>query len=177
MRRSDIQPVGCLLLGESDRISALGRILTSQDVRISLPGADRNLLYSAQEGLFAARLPGGACIAAEGEMCWAALAVAALLSVERVALIAPREPGQNTERDRQLVRLRGFARRNLFFCVADVLVLEDGHSMDATLRRLCNARVRRADLRDQRWTNCEYSPIYAAARFLKDGDFEIALAK
>jgi len=30
---------------------------------------------------------------------------------------------------------------------------------------------------DQRWTNCELSPIDAAARFLSGGDFAFSLAK
>ena len=178
-------PVGCLLIGRTMRMRALQERLTARGVLTVSASGEGDLLSAAQEGLVAARQPGGACVAAEGELWAAALALAVQLSVERVALIAPTDrcalPGSDW--NRQIERLKGFARRNLFFCVCDVLVMEgeaDARSarrLDLLCRRLCNARVHRVSLLDQRWTNCEFSPVEAVARFLRDGDFRISLAK
>lgn len=177
------EPVGCLLIGETMRMHALCERLNENGVETFFAQRGGDLLSSVQEGLYRARRPGGVCIAAEGEMWAAALALAAQLSVERVALIEPtdRFRSPSNDQERQLVRLKSFVRRNLFFCVSDVLMLEgDGEPagrLDALCRRMCNARVWRAELSDQRWTNCEHLPIDAAARFLKSGEFAFSLAK
>lgn len=186
MRLDAVQsPVGCLLIGDTKRMRALREQLAACGVPTVSAVQGGDLLGAAQEGLCAARQPGGACVAAEGELWAAALALAAQLSVERVALIAPTDRSENPKDDweRQIVRLKGYACRNLFFCVSEVLVLEgesdvrSAKRIDLLCRRLCNARVHRVSLLDQRWTNCEHSPMEAAARFLRDGDFRISLAK
>lgn len=185
MRLSAVkEPVGCLLIGETIRMRALRERLNACGVETVLAPRGGDLLSDVQEGLYQARKTGGACIAAEGEMWAAALALSAQLSVERVALIEPTDRFRNPKDDweKQIVRLKGFARRNLFFCVSDVLMLEgaDGWTrgrLDALCRRMYNARVRRVSLSDQRWTNCEHSQMDAAARFLRDGEFAFSLAK
>lgn len=175
--------VGCLLIGETMRMRALRERLNESGVETFFAQQGADLLSSVQEGLYKARRPGGVCIAAEGEMWAAALALAAQLSVERVALIEPTDRCRSPRNDweRQIIRLKSFVRRNLFFCVSDVLLLEgDGETarrLDALCRRMCNARVWRAELSDQRWTNCEHLHIDAAARFLSDGEFAFSLAK
>lgn len=181
------EPVGCLLIGETDRgrMRALRERLNARGiVTVGTPRRE-DLLAAAQEGLYAARGLGGACIAAEGELWAAALALAVQLSVERIALIAPTDHFQQPKSDweKQIERLKSYARRNLFFCVSDVLVLEgeaSGRSakrIDLMCRRMCNARVRRVNLAGETWTNCKQSEIDAVAGFLVDGDFGFLLAK
>ena len=179
------EPVGCLLLGETKRIRALCDSLNARGIDAVITAKDGDLLTAAQEGLYAARRRGGTCIAAEGEMWAAALALAAQMCVERILLIAPTDhpkPAKD-DREKQIERLKGFARRNLFFCVSEILVLEEKNDarsdrkIDILCRRMCNSRVYRISLADQRWTNCEHSPIEAAARFLDDGEFAFSLAK
>jgi len=183
--RLNAESVGCLILGETKRMRALRRLLYDLGIdTVSMPrGGD--LFSSAQEGLQAARRRGSVCIAAEGEMWAPALALAAQMCVERVALIAPTDFAKipESETEKQIARLKNFSRRNLFFCVSDVLVLEqcaDAESdrrIDRLCRKMCNSRLRRLSLTDQRWTNCEHSPIELAARFLCEGDFVFSLAK
>lgn len=174
------EPIGCLLIGETVRMNALGERLNANGVETFFAQHSRDLLSSVQEGLYRARRPGGVCIAAEGEMWAAALALAAQLSVERVVLIEPTDRFRmpRNDRERQIVRLKSFVRRNLFFCVSDILMLEkDVEQMNALCRRMYNARVWRAKLSDERWTNCEHLHIDAAARFLTSGEFAFSLAK
>ncbi len=183
--RLNAKSVGCLLIGESMRMRALGEKLAARGVDPVCITHGADLLLSAQEGLRAARRSGEACIAAEGELWAAALSLAAQLCVDRIVLIAPTDfmHSPKSELEKQIERLKGFARRNLFFCVSDVLVLEEGldarsdRRIDLLCRRMCNSRVHRLSMGDQRWTNCEHSPIEAVARFLCEGDFVFSLAK
>lgn len=170
MMRSDGGPVGCLLIGEmtKGRLWALRDRLDARGIETVGLSQQDDLLCGAQEGLRAARRSGGACIAAEGELWAAALALAAQLSVERIVLILPtdrRNPKNKWEE--QIERLKGFARRNLFFCVSDVLVLElrgderSDRRIDQICRRLCNAKVRRMPMTE--------GALEIAARFLALG--------
>lgn len=176
------ESVGCLVIGEGgERMGALRERLGASGVATACcatPCAG-DLLESAQMALYEVRSPLGACVAAEGAYWAVALALAVQLNVERVALIFPDDICPEPMR-RPLDRLAGFARRNLFFCVSDVLVLEGeggGQAFDRVCRRMCNARVRRVSILDQKWTNCKQSPIEAVARFLEAGVFPFALAK
>ena len=170
MRRSDGGPVGCLLIGETagGRLRTLRDRLNARGIATVCMAAKSDLLSGAQEGLRAARRSGGACVAAEGELWAAALALAAQLSVERIVLILPTDQrNPKNEWEEQIERLKGFARRNLFFCVSDVLVLElrgderSDRRIDQICRRLCNAKVRRMQMAD--------GALEAAARFLAQG--------
>ena len=71
-------------------------------------------------------------------MAGAALALAARMNVDRLALINPC-PAECAE----MRKMQFFAMRNLFFCVSDVLVIErgDGRAFDRTVKRLSNSRV------------------------------------
>lgn len=178
------EPIGCLLIGETMRMQMLRERLNACGVDTVFAPRGEDLLSCVQEGLYRARRPGGAGIAAEGEMWAAALALSAQLSVDRVVLIEPTDQFRNpkNEWEKQVVRLKGFVRRNLFFCVSDVLMMESGTEktkgwMDLLCRRMYNARVWRAAMEDQRWTKYEHSQIDAAARFLSSGDFMFTLAK
>jgi len=180
------EAIGCLLIGgrKRGRIDALEAMLRAQGVASIRIGRTDALLCSGQEGLYRIRRPGGTCIAAEGEMWAAALALAAQLHVDRILLLSPTDDRLNTkdEWERQIARLKAYARRNLFFCVSSVLVLEsaaeesDGR-MSAVYRRLCNASLRRVSLPPEKWTNCKQSLLSAAVHFLHAGDFEFTLAK
>ena len=178
------ESIGCLLIGETKRMRALRTKLYRQgiDTVSMLRGSD--MLGAAMDGLQAARRRGSTAIAAEGEMWAVALALAAQLCVEKIVLIAPTDcvKRPENEREKQIDGLKRFARRNLFFCVSGVLVLEnaaeapDGR-MTAVYRRMCNASVRRIALSQEKWMNCKQSLLSAAARFLHVGDFEFTLAK
>jgi hypothetical protein len=176
--------VGCLLLGDSMNMRALGEALREQGVDTAEPSGCGDLFISVQEGLRAARRCGGVCIAAEGEWWTAALALAAQLCVDRIVLIAPTEYRMppDTGFDRQFKSLRCYVRRNLFFCVSEVLVLETEEAcaerqMNSVLNSLRNARVYRLKTDDQRWTNCEFSLVEAVVSFLQSGEFMFSLAK
>lgn len=177
--------VGCLLIGETKRMAALKERLHDRGVSTLSAAWTGSLLAAAQEGLLAVRRPGGACVAAEGELWAAALALAVQLHVDRIALIAPTDRLKNSKDalEKQIERLKGYARRNLFFCVSDVLVLEgagdprSARRIDLLCRRLCNARVQRGMLDDQSWTNCKQLPLEAVVQFLVAGDCDFTLAK
>lgn len=142
-------PVGCLFIGMNGernlrfrkKLSDCGIHTVSGEWQGDLLKDMQNALYSVQKQ--AARV----CVAAEGDMWTAALALAVQLCVDRVVLIHP--SGGNSMHDphrrRQLNRLNGYVRRNLFFCVSDLLVLDSEAGMrreeDAVLARMVNARI------------------------------------
>lgn len=169
---SNQRAMGCLLIGETARMRTLKCRLDALGVSTLSLGQGGPLLSVAQEGLYAVRGPDGACVAAEGELWAAALALAVQLSVERIVLIAPTdtlERGRD-EWAKQMERLKGYAKRNLFFCVSEVLVLEGAgdvrseRRIDQVCRRMCNARVHRAALSCE--ARHEGAALDAAARFL-----------
>ena len=169
--------VGCLLMGDSSS-GRLGRLRE----RLSVHGVEtveaicrEDRLCAAQEGLYAARRRGGTCVAAEGEWWTVALALAVQLNVDRVALILPAWCS-GEQAARQQLQMRGFVRRNLFFCVSDVLVLESGldgrmaREIDGVCRRMYNARVWRMRASELEWQRGG-APLEAAARFLAAGEY------
>ena len=164
--------LGCLLIGERSggRLEPLEALLRARGTRTVCIGGE-GLLDAAQEGLRQARGTGGVCIAAEGEMWAAALALAAQLPVERIVLIAPEDRDRaisvRDERSRRLQRLKAYAKRNLFFCISSILLLEipvetrSDRRVDELCRRLCNASVQRTSL-----AHAASGYACAAARFL-----------
>ena len=165
------QNVGCLLIGDGkgDCLAPLEALLRAKGVAAMRTGGT---LAEAQDGLVRVRRQDGVCIAAEGEMWAVALSLAAQLQVERIALIAPEDRCRRAadERERQLQRLKAYARRNLFFCISGILLLErsgEGNAdrrINELCRRLCNANVRRMSCPDPRAYGME-----PAARFLLSG--------
>jgi len=177
------ESIGCLLIGETKRMRALRTKLYRHgiDTVSMLRGGD--MLGAALDGLQMVRRRGNAAIVAEGELWAIALALAAQLCVEKIVLIAPTDSVKRpeNEKEKQIDGLKRFACRNLFFCVSDVLVLEEGEDSDKRIdqlcRGMCNSQIYRLSMADQRWTNCELSPIDAAVRFLSEGEFTFSLAK
>lgn len=179
------ESVGCLLIGETKRMGMLEEVLAERGIETARAAFGDDLLASVQEGLWKVRGSGGVCIAAEGEYWPAALAPAVQLCVDRIVLLDPKDlrPNSEAEWGKQMDRLRSFVCRNLFFCVSDVMVMElsDDARMEKCVarlcRELCNARIRRVKVSEQRWTNCEFFPFEVAARFLYAGERMFSLAK
>ena len=96
-----------------------------------------------------------ACVLAAGTGCYAALALAEQLPVDRLVLLDDDRLGNwrknrnrmvdNVKLRRQVRRLSGYVRRNLPFCVSDVLLVA-GNGGEGRLARirdeLCNGRTR-----------------------------------
>ena len=136
MKTENYGPVGCVLIDDylsgTSRLSGLSSFLESREVSLYAPDwqAAGDLLSALQTALQAARAAvGGVSAIAWGTGCWAALALAEQLPVERLVLIDPktvrRDAGSRADGVlfRQMVRLERFAERNLPLCVSDMLVI------------------------------------------------------
>lgn len=162
-----MKETGCLLIGACDSaiLDMLSRGLRERGAAVIRIAGSGSLLADAQKGLYAASQAGRrVCVAAEGEMWAPALALGIQLHVDRIALLFPRE---TAKRGRSAERLNGYVRRNLFFCVSDVLVLEDAQmqrSMETLMKRMINAGVWRMQ------SEKSNAAAMAAARFLLDED-------
>lgn len=129
--------VGCLMLADGGFARALSGRLNERGARVVR--ADGETLDAARDGLFRISGCGRICAAAEGTDWARALALAAQLRVDRIVLLRP-EPSERRS------PAEAFARRNLCFCVSDILIFDgaDGSSlreMDALCRGLCSARI------------------------------------
>ena len=139
-----------------------------------------------------------ASILSRGTGCAAALALAAQLPVERLALVDPDlSPGRFGAFARQsgrgacdpllftqICRLSDFARRNLALCVSDVLMIERGEDREArALRRGLSAHGRVFTLRldgdfgDEMYTVRENTVKQALSCFLCRGELPKTLAE
>lgn len=131
-----------------------------------------------------------ACVLAAGTGCAAALALSEQLPVDRMVLIddgrTPHTGGASAAWRRQVNRLAGFARRNLTFCVSDVLLLNlDGKGgrrrLETILRGLCHGQAYLMDLcddfQDDFWTTHENVLKKAIYAFLEDGELPKSLAE
>jgi len=134
-------PVGCLLIGETASwMQRMQDELTRRGVYVLCsPWAD------VQKGFYAVQNKAvRACVAAEGGMWIAALALAVQLNVDRVVLMGPSGGSGRlqSDRQRQANRMKAYVRRNLFFCVSDLLVIDGDESvMWNTFGRAVNARM------------------------------------
>ena len=121
-----------LMVGENE-----GRVLAARlragGIGVVRVETNTGIQEAALDGLRCARGKERTMIAASGEKVWAALALAARMNVDRLALINPC-PAECAETR----KMQFFAMRNLFFCVSDVLVIErgDGRAFDRTVKRL-----------------------------------------
>ena len=129
--------VGCLMLDGGEFARALSRRLAESGVQVER--ADGGTLDAARDGLF--RISGRArvCAAAVGRSWATALALAVQLRVDRLALFRPEFGARRSPAE-------AFARRNLFFCVSEILIFDgaDVASMretDALCRGLCSAQI------------------------------------
>ena len=132
--------MGCLMLGGGEFIRALSRRLADSGAQVER--ADGETLDAARDGLF--RISGCArvCAAAAGKSWPAALALAAQLRVDRLVLLRPELSARRSPAE-------AFARRNLFFCVSEILIFDGADAAilketDALCRGLCNAQIWRA---------------------------------
>lgn len=137
---------GCLLMAENENsLPSLRRALARQDIFVRCLLSSENMLDCARQCLN--ELAGkseSVCIVSLGRWWVVALALSAQLRVDRLALLEIDATciGETHVDDRQYCRLRGFVRRNLFFCVSDVLVLGRNPSMEKEVfSRMVNARV------------------------------------
>lgn len=165
-------PVGCLYIGtDVERNAHIRQRLSDYGVWTVCGEWQSDLLKDMQRGLYCVRKQAArVCIAAESEMCTAALALAVQFCVDRVALIHPFERMDIPDpyQRRQLNRLYGYAKRNLFFCVSDLLIVDSGgdatHGADALLGRMVNARIWRMKMMRE-------DMVDPVARFMLCDDF------
>ena len=166
-------PVGCLFIGtNAERNMRFRQELSDRGIWTVCGEWRSDLLKDMQKELYGVRKRAARiCVAAEGEMWTAALALAVQLCVDRVVLIHP--CGENGVQSpclrRQLNRLNGYVKRNLFFCVSDLLVVEPEtgarRDTDAVLGRMVNARI-------WRMPAAGGDAAEPAARFMMCDDFE-----
>ena len=156
--------VGCLMLDGGEFARALLRRLADGGAQVER--ADGGTLDEARDGLF--RISGRArvCAAAAGKSWATALALAAQLRVDRLVLFRPEFGARRSSAE-------AFARRNLCFCVSEILIFDDtdASSMretDALCRGLCSAQIWRAPGGND--------DAQTAARFLLAEDVQSALS-
>lgn len=131
-------------------------------------------------------------VAARGLGCGAALALAAQLPVERLALIEPRvalpkriETHMPASLGRQLRRLCLFARRNLSLCVCDALIVEGPRARQARALARAGLGAHCRVLRLEAMGVCdkllcpngEFDVKEAVSRFLWRGELPKSLAE
>lgn len=148
--------IGCLVIDELTpgvkRLSGLSCCLE----RAGIPTVDfacggGRLLERLREAYYAARrgCEAGAVVGC-GSGCWAALAIAEQLPAARLALIDARFGCDRRTAPQplraQLRRIEGFARRNLSFCVSEVLVVDTAPTARRRAIEVPNGRLIRARL-------------------------------
>ena len=176
--------IGCLLVDDAmpgtANLSGLCALLERRGVRARRfdASAGRDLHGRLQEAYYQARKGcAGQGIVARGAGCWAALALAEQLPVDRLILIGFDAP--DTPR-RELARLRAFALRNLSFCVCDALLIDEGRPGFArAVRRLRGLRGRQFALRVRAdWLQSRpESAADALSLFLQSGELPKYLAE
>ena len=157
------RPVGCLIIdsemsGEGT-LSGLSSFLIGNGVAADAYACVEPRRLHAELQQVYQRLRGRserACIAAAGDGCFGALALAGQLPVDRLVLMTGEPWRPSPERLlRAFRRLCGYARRGAAFCVCEVLALRFGESRrggaDALLGDLCNCRVRVEQLSADAW--------------------------
>lgn len=132
--------VGCLMLDGGEFSRTLSRRLADGGAQVER--ADGETLDAARDGLFRISRRARVCAAGVGKSWATALALAAQLRVDRLALFRPEFGARRSPAE-------AFARRNLCFCVSEILIFDgaDAASMretDALCRGLCSAQIWRA---------------------------------
>jgi len=96
------------------------------------------------------------CVAAEGEAAAIAVALAAQLPVDRLALagsglFSPRQKGQ----DRELARLSAYARRNLSLVISEIMLIGAAErELRGFLRGRARGRICAVEERETGWESC-----------------------
>ncbi|MDY3025291.1 MAG: hypothetical protein SOR74_00110 [Candidatus Faecivicinus sp.] len=162
-----MERTGCLVIhgGECAYLRATAARLRTCGVAIVETDLKSDSENAALDGLRRARRADGTAILASGEAIWFALALAARMNVDKLALIEPR-----SARDANARAMESFARRNLFFCVSDALIVESrpGGASERIYRKMLNSRVWRLNsdgeeamnwvvrfLTCENWLDCE----------------------
>ena len=191
--------VGCLLIDDplagEGTLPGLSSFVDTADLHAQpFRWSGTSELYGAlQFALHALRQAcAEATVAARGLGCGAALALAAQLPVERMALIEPRlalprrlERSVPASLRRQVRRLCGFARRNLSLCVCDALIIEAPRGSEAFALTRAGlgahgrvARLETAGIREKvLCTNGEFNVKEAVSVFLRRGELPKSLAE
>lgn len=115
---------------------------------------NESFLSRAQTALWHARSSGSwICVAGEGYAAYIALALAAQLPVDRIALV--NMPGNRIRLPREIARIRTFARRNLALIAAEILLIgADDAAVQAVMRGTGRCRVCALDsLPESRFTD------------------------
>lgn len=135
-----MERTGCLIIHSEECawLRTMGARLRASGVAVVETDSKSNPESAALDGLRRARRPDGTSILASGEAIWFALALAARMNVDKLALVEPR-PAENASAR----ATESFARRNLFFCVADALITEARPSgtSDRLYRKMPNSRI------------------------------------
>ena len=181
---------GCLLIDEAKPGTAILSGLCASFQGLGMPAGlfclddGKNLHERLQTAYYEVRrrcaVP---TIVARGQACWAALALAVQLPAERLALLDAGAIGLRyapAETLRTVARLRGFAVRNLSFCTADILVLDD--RADALARAVRRLRAARGGLTAVQMPGggagaTERQALSAMINFLQSGEFPKSLAE
>lgn len=120
-------------------------------------------------------------ILAYGTGCDCALALAGQLPADRLALLYPLDWQGGGPMERQLQRVRRYARRGAAFCVADVLIvpgLLTARDLPERLRRaLCNSRVTLLKPPEALWTKGKDVLKTGILHFLRHGVLPKSLAE
>lgn len=95
------------------------------------------------------------CVAAEGRAACIAIALAAQLPVDRIALAVSGLFGQRQpDLPRELLRLEGFARRNLSLVISEILLVGAPESEERGFQRGRNCG-KLCVLEENNWANCQ----------------------
>lgn len=188
--------IGCLCIDEllPGRAPAGGAPLCGAPGMLSRefrPREGEGLWEALQVALQALRAEArAAAILARGTGCAAALALAAQLPVERLALVDPLlSPARGREANgracvaqRQVRAIARYARRNLSLCACDMLVLQHGRGERISRRNLSpysrlTGLLFRCESREDLLNNREIMAKQALDGFLWTGDLPKSLAE
>lgn len=190
--------IGCLCIDEllPGRAPAGGAPLCAAPGMLSRafrPRGGEGLWEALQVALQALRAEArAAAILARGTGCAAALALAAQLPVERLALVDPllsparvRGGGPNARAastERQVRAIARYARRNLSLCACDMLVLQHARGERISRRDLSpytrlTGLLFRGESREDLLNNREIMAKQALDGFLRTGDLPKSLAE
>ena len=182
MKRAEVcNNLGCLLIDEpkpgEDALSGLCSCLRGAGVNAAVFAGGARLADALREAYCAAKAgcERGAVVG-RGGGGWAALALSEQLPVDRLVLV-DLQPANRIARACR--RVAAFARRNLAFCVSDVLIVatRPGDWPERLAEGLPNSRVTRLDACGDLRKNSDPAVKSAILSFLIDGELPKSLAE